>query len=152
MGRTILVAAVLLLLPLVATAGEPDGSKRLKKADKKLQSQINLAIRKGRYWLLSQQQNDGSFPHPYGEHLAAGGTALSILTMLHCGVKPEDRHVRKGFEFLRKQYARDKAEPLSRTSGLQVYETAVTIMALAQLGTEKVSPRKRRGRPRVYAA
>jgi hypothetical protein len=149
MQRAAVVTAIVFLLPLVASAKESAERHKLKQADRKLQAEINLAIRKGRDWLLGQQDDDGSFPHPYAPYFASGGTALSMLTLLHCGVKPEDRRIRKGFDFLRTHYERVKEEPLSGASGLKVYETAVTIMALAQLGTDEEEGRGKRGSRRV---
>jgi hypothetical protein len=144
------ILALLLLLPLQVTAKEPGSEKRLKQADRKLQAEIDIAICRGRNWLLSEQEIDGSFPHPYiPGYMEVGGTALSLLTLLHCDVKPTDRRIRKGFDFLRRHYDQHKAEPPAAKSGLKVYEAAVTIMALAQLGTDREEGRGERGRGSV---
>ena len=50
---------------------------------------------------------------------------------------------------MRKTYEERKGQPTKYKSGLKVYETAVTIMALAQLGTDRESGRKRRGKKRI---
>ena len=141
----ICILAVLLAWPSsVVVAGEPAPSKSLSRADKKLRTRINTAIRRGARWLEKQQERDGSFPYRTGgeaQALPSGGTALALLTLLHCGAKPSDSAIRRGFKYLRKTYEARKLEPNKWTSGLKVYETAVTIMALAQLGTEPSKPR-----------
>jgi len=102
-------------MPIQALGKDPAGAERLKKADRKLQAEIDRAIRKGTIWLLSQQERDGSFPHPYTPgFMDGGGTALSLLALLHCDVDPKNSRVRRGFSFLRKHYARQKADPPGR--------------------------------------
>jgi len=149
MRRIAFTVATLVLLPLAVRAGESPKTHKLKRADKKLQSEINLAIRKGTTWLLKQQERDGSFPYRRGgeaENFTSGGTSLALLTLLHCGVKPTDRSIRKGLDFLRKDYEERKDQTPKYKSGLKVYETAVTVMVLAQLGTEKEEKGSRRAR------
>jgi hypothetical protein len=90
---------------------------------------VKAAIEKGAAWLKKQQSPDGSFqvvpvgagadpPGKYESHYVQGTTALGLLTLLKCGVKPDDKAIEKGFNWLMEQ-------PLTRT-----YSVAMTILAL----------------------
>ena len=77
---------------------------------------VNDAIRAGVQHLRRLQQPDGSW-HIYKSN-GTGRTALAVLTLLKCGVKPEDASVLKAFEYI-------KAHPPTST-----YDVATTLMAI----------------------
>lgn len=73
----------------------PDGDLMLER-----QRAVNDAIDRGVRWLLDQQERDGSWSFhmkPYRN----GQTALSLYTLLKCGVDPDHPAIRRGLEFLR---------------------------------------------------
>ncbi len=81
-------------------------------------ARVNAAIDRGVAHLRRTQRADGSWPAPYGGY-PMGPTALATLTLLKCGVKPDDPAITRAFAFLEPQ-------PLLRT-----YEVGVLLMALA---------------------
>lgn len=80
--------------------------------------EVRTAIRKGRTWLLSQQEDDGSFKHRGGHDI--GKTALSILALINSGMSTTEPEIKKGLKYLR-----DAKLP----SG--TYEISLMLMALA---------------------
>src|SRR5688572_2297228 len=93
--------------------------------DKSLQKQINASIDKGVVWLKARQVQDGPFKGSFGdaENFAYEGgsaqvkgkmylatTALSLLTLLKCGVDPEDVCVKDGLAWLEKQMKKEYGE------------------------------------------
>lgn len=82
-------------------------------------AQVNAAVEKGVGWLRGRQEPDGSFKgHWHGQGYKVGESALALLTLLKCGVEPDDPAVERGFRWLLEQ-------PLTRT-----YEVSVSVLAL----------------------
>jgi hypothetical protein len=90
---------------------------------------VKSALEKGVSWLEKRQVADGSFPvvaqggdpdaiGKYEERYLDGTTALSLLTLLKCGKKPDDPLIEKGFQFL-------MGRPPTK-----VYSVALEILAL----------------------
>jgi len=107
-SAVVALAAVCVLFP----------SRPAAAADDLKPEQVRMAILKGRTWLLSQQQDDGSFKHVAGHDI--GKTSLAILALINSGMKPEEPEIKKGLKFLR-----DAKLP----SG--TYEISLMLMALA---------------------
>jgi hypothetical protein len=106
--------------------------------DPKLQAAVNAAVEKGVAHLLGRQRPDGEFlgPDKPGGASSADGfdvfrsylgqTALALYTLRSCGVPAEDPHVRKGFDWLRAEYRKRKAQP----KALDNYGVSVMLLAL----------------------
>src|SRR5262245_47281563 len=60
-----------------------------------VQRQVNEASDRGAAWLRGQQRPDGTFSAAH----TTGLTALPALTLLECGVKPDDPVIRKAARF-----------------------------------------------------
>ncbi|MBI5722530.1 MAG: DUF4159 domain-containing protein [Planctomycetes bacterium] len=58
---------------------------------------IEKAVEKGRAWLLSRQQTDGSWP----AKMRTGPTALAICALLASGVPAKDEKIQKALEWLK---------------------------------------------------
>jgi hypothetical protein len=137
-GPGILLSAVFLFVSLCSFgfAVEKKDEKKLKMGDRDdaLMLRINNAITKGRGWLLTKQNPDGSFIGGWGKfkdpnfRFPMGETALSLLALLKSGCKRGDEPITKGFKWLRRQ-------PLRK-----VYEVSVLIMALEALYADKRPP------------
>lgn len=84
-------------------------------ADRDLMGKVEQAIAKGveRLWAL-ENKTDGGWP--YSTH-KRGGTALSLLALLICGVDAKDERIARNFDLL-------KTTELANT-----YDVAVSIMA-----------------------
>jgi hypothetical protein len=80
--------------------------------------EVRTAILKGRTWMLSQQEDDGSFQHKGGHDI--GKTSLAILALINSGMPPTEPEIKKGLKFLR------AARLPSGT-----YEISLMLMALA---------------------
>ncbi|HZU99079.1 MAG TPA: hypothetical protein VFF73_20395, partial [Planctomycetota bacterium] len=108
-------------------------------------AKVKSAIDKGVEWLKKRQSPDGSFPveavsdekdaigRSESHHLE-GTTALALLALLKCGVKPDDPIINKGFDFLMER------EPTS------TYSVSLEILALEarfQPSTQQVEKEKR---------
>lgn len=83
--------------------------------DRNLMGKVEQAIAKGveRLWAL-ENKTDGGWP--YSTH-KRGGTALSLLALLICGVDAKDERIVRNFELLK------------TTELLNTYDVAVSIMA-----------------------
>ncbi len=79
---------------------------------------VNASIDRGVRWLLTRQLRDGSWGSVYNKNYPMGPTALTVLTLLKGGVKPEHPAIVKAFAYLRKM-------PMQKT-----YAVAVLLMAL----------------------
>lgn len=89
---------------------------------------VQEAIDKGVVWLKAQQRPDGSFqvggagginsPGGLEGQYPLGTTALAALTLLKCGVEPDDPLVDKAFTWM-------YAQPLQRT-----YEVSMLVLAI----------------------
>lgn len=100
---------------------------------------VDRAIERGVAWLRTKQDDEGSFGlvggQPYENAEAkiyvypAGVTSLALLTLLKCGVPPDDAHVRRGFAYLRKHCRAPES----------TYELAMLALALEA----KADPHKR---------
>lgn len=86
---------------------------------------VDKAVDKGQAWVKKQQQPDGSWKDKWAHAYATGETALSLLTLLKCGTKPEDPAIQRGFEWL-------LAQPFKK-----VYEVSVSILAVEALYSPK---------------
>ncbi|GAB4145862.1 MAG: DUF4159 domain-containing protein [Planctomycetaceae bacterium] len=107
----VLFCAILLLTVQSRTAnaqGEISPEKVLK------------SIRRGRLFLISQQQADGSWNYGGGNSHKIGVTGLAVLALINSGLTSKDTAVRKGLDFLRRQ-------PISN----HTYDASLTLMALA---------------------
>lgn len=85
------------------------------------------AITSGKKFLISQQQQDGSWTFAdtsnlTGQNYQVGFTSLAVLALLNCGLTSEDPAVRRGLQYLRK---------LPEPEPAKTYECALMIMALA---------------------
>ncbi|MEZ0227000.1 MAG: hypothetical protein ACAI25_00120, partial [Planctomycetota bacterium] len=89
------------------------------------QARVDKAVEKGSAWVKKQQKPDGSWTDKWAPAYQTGETALSLLTLLKCGTKPEDPAIQKGFEWLLEQ-------PFKK-----VYEVSVSILALEALYSPK---------------
>jgi hypothetical protein len=116
---TTLTLGALVLAPLVPA----------RSADPLDPDKVKAAIAKGVEWLKARQAQDGTFPveekgggkDPIGHGEASnpeGTTALALLTLLKCGVKPDDPAINKGFDWLMQQEPR------------RTYSVAITILAI----------------------
>jgi hypothetical protein len=62
------------------------------------QEQVNKAIDRGVQWLMNSQQPSGSWSDGF---YPIGLAALPALTLLECGVPPDDRHIQKALHHVR---------------------------------------------------
>jgi hypothetical protein len=115
-----------LALAVLATAGgaradEEDDAERFinELYPVEFRVRVNQSIERGVQWLKGAQRPDGSWSFMnYQHHYPAGPSALATLTLLKCGVKPDDEVITRAFAFLRNL-------PIQRT-----YSAAVLLMAL----------------------
>lgn len=82
-------------------------------------TRVNAAIERGVTHLRRTQRPDGGWRSPYDGSYPLGPSALATLTLLKCGVKPDDPAVVRAFANLR---------PRALTS---TYEVGVLLMAIA---------------------
>ncbi len=117
---TIILFVLLFTIPEISTGKDTPPQKI---ADEKLQKLIDESIDRGAEWLAGTQAPNGSFAAELGQPL--GGTALSVLALLHSGMAPDHDVIRRAFEFMR---------ILHRASGSSrhTYSASVSIMALAE--------------------
>jgi hypothetical protein len=95
-----------------------------------LVERINKAIDRGVAWLKDRADTQGTWGLIGGKasyagtqdyyRYPAGPTALAVLTLLKCGVPPDDPVVARGFLFLRKYHQAPRS----------TYETAMLILAI----------------------
>ena len=107
-----LAAALLLLAPVTGLSQELTSEAVLK------------SIQRGRRYLISQQQADGSWSRSY-RGAPVGITSLALLALINSGLTADDAAVARGLEYLRGLPADQPA------ATYQTYETAVMISALA---------------------
>jgi hypothetical protein len=86
------------------------------------QISVNAAISKGTLYLLEAQDENGSWQGHRPHHV--GMAALPALTLLECGVPPDDEHIQ-----LAAHHVRSAAATLHAT-----YEIALSILFLDRLG------------------
>jgi hypothetical protein len=98
----------------LAGQGRPDkGDKGAPKLKATLQQRVNEAIKKGVKWLRKSQLKDGSWgpvransvygkPEVRGDFVRdeVGPTAFAIFTLAKCGVKKNDRAIKRGLQWL----------------------------------------------------
>ena len=82
-------------------------------------ARVNAAIDRGVAWLKPMQRGDGAWKTMYDRAYPLGPTALATLTLLKCGVKPDDPAITKAFAYMARQ-------PLAKT-----YEVGILLMAIA---------------------
>lgn len=88
---------------------------------------VNQAIEEGVQFILGTQHLDGSWGY-LGREYAGGNTALSLYTLLRCGVSVNHPAIRQGFAYL-------KAHPPDRT-----YSASCLLLALAASEEEQFRP------------
>lgn len=113
--------AGLLILLIVCVPAATAGEDEPERFDNSLypvefRVKVNQAIQKGVARLRQGARPNGSIP--LHGHYPMGGTALGVLTLLKCGVKPDDPQIVKAFAYLR-------TLPMVRT-----YSVACLLMAL----------------------
>jgi len=91
------------------------------------QDKVNLAIDKGVAWLKKGQTGTGAWAG--GGH-TVGYTAMPALTMLECGVKPDDPTIQKAATLVR--------NAVPKLAG--TYELGLSILFLDRLGDPKDRP------------
>jgi len=92
------------------------------------QARIDKAVEKGAAWVKKRQLPDGNWKDKWEHAYKTGETALSLLTLLKCGTKPDDPAIQKGFEWL-------LAQPFKK-----VYEVSISILAVEALYAPKDKP------------
>lgn len=120
--------------------------------DAELARKIEQAIEEGTAWLLKRQDADGLFPEfepgKLYPGLAENGTpylhrpglqALSLLTLVKCGVPPDDPALEKGFARLMTLFSRP---PYS------TYDASAAILALEAAGVARAQGSKGRKKDR----
>lgn len=115
-------------LPCRAMAQEPTSPQE----EDVLRKNTLEAITRSQQYLVSKQLADGRWPHV--SH-PVGATALVLMSLLYSGVSPDDPHVRRGLDYMRR-------EPNPEN----VYDVALSIMAYTLAGDAQD-----RGRIRSYA-
>ncbi|MBT5121045.1 MAG: hypothetical protein HOM34_10020 [Planctomycetes bacterium] len=100
----------------------PQESKRLVEV-----SAVNEAIDNGVEFLLSTQMADGSWSD-YRSSYPNGQTALSVYTLLKCGIPSSHRAIRRGLSYLRRQ-------PPAKT-----YSLGIQMMAIEASHEESLLP------------
>jgi len=87
-----------------------------------LKERIDRALERCVKWLKSKQQGEGKFGdqrgYPVGTSQSVGSTALSILALVHAGVKLDDGAVTSGYGYL------------AGKKSLQSYDIALELMAM----------------------
>jgi hypothetical protein len=97
---------------------------------------VDTAIKQGVAYLLKKQNDDGTWTPGRGEDrnlegFKVGYTALAGLTLLECGVKPDDPAIQKTARFIRSEALRT----------LGTYDLSLAILFLDRLGQGKVNDR-----------
>jgi hypothetical protein len=94
-----------------------------------LQEKVNRASDRGLAWLRKTQQDDGGWTL-WGGGYKVGCTALGGLTLLECGVPPDDPQVKKAAAYVR-----------AGLPGLtQTYELSTAVLFLDRLGDPADEP------------
>ena len=106
------------------TAAEPPTFRTSLSAED--QARVNKAIDRGVEFLKSNQRLDGSWAQAH----ALGMAALPALTLLECGVPPDDRVIQKAAVHVRAHAPRDN----------WTYDIALAILFLDRLGDKKDEP------------
>ncbi len=83
---------------------------------------VSDSINRGRDFLLSRQNEDGSWSPPVGSSFKVGTSCLALMSIINCGMTPQDEPVQRGLKFLRSQRP---PEPKG------TYQISLMIMALA---------------------
>ncbi|MFM9965714.1 MAG: DUF4159 domain-containing protein [Planctomycetaceae bacterium] len=112
LGRIIGWTAAVLLVVVV--------HDHVRAADELKPETVLKSIEKGKQYLISQQNADGSFQSQIGGIYPTGPTALATLALLNVGMTPQDPPVQKALEFLRAQ------RPPTKT-----YEAGLQLMVFA---------------------
>jgi hypothetical protein len=87
------------------------------------QEWVNNAIERGVRFLKKNQHKSGTWPKRTNEH-SVGYAALPALTLLECGVPPDDPLIQRAAHFVRSK----------RTSLATTYELSLSILFLDRLG------------------
>jgi hypothetical protein len=111
---------------------KPDTKKDEKKQEEKKPKENKeppdaQAIDKGVAYLKQLQGNNGAWAYGQDDSSTVGSTALAGLTLLECGVAPDDPAVQKAAAFVR-----DRSIGLTKT-----YSLSLSIMFLDRLGDDR---------------
>lgn len=114
---------IALLVTLVAVlAGQRNIAAVACAADDQLTAQKVLrAIKRGRNYLISKQQPDGSWGGKFESSYPTGVTSLCLLALMNAGMTPDDPAIARGLKWLRAV-----KEPAPKMT----YEISLMIMAL----------------------
>ena len=71
-------------------------------APEKLDDKVRLSIDKGIQYLRDMEKGKGNWELDAESNIRKGGwTSLAMLSLLNCGVPPEDEMMKRGLEYLR---------------------------------------------------
>ena len=121
--RRLLSALLILVLGLGGGDVAPPAARG---DDAQLRRDVLQAIDLAQKYVVSQQQNDGSFGSIQGGRWTAGVAALATLALINSGKPIDDPVVSRGLEYLRRM-----PEPT------EIYDIAMTIQALVAARTPK---------------
>jgi len=94
------------------------------------QEKVNLAVDKGVKYLLTSQKPDGTWPSIIPASPSLGYTALPALTLLECGVSPNDKAIQATANYLRFHSPAWKGNFVN-------YDLSLTLLFLDRLGDPK---------------
>lgn len=121
MGRRILRIPLLVLVvgavPLCGAAPAQDGE------DARLRQRVLESIDRAQQFLISRQQQNGSWDPSFHPRFPMGTTALPVLALLNSGLPANHPAVARGLEYIRRSPAPEST-----------YELSTCIMALAAAG------------------
>src|SRR5579884_2897286 len=130
-GRRLIprMGQLLLSLALLASLGRPTPAQR-RPLPPEEQEGVNKAIDRGVQYLKKTQQKNGTWAapdvgHPVGH--SVGYAALSALTLLECGVPPNDPVIQRTARYVRSQQATVEG----------TYDLSLGILLLDRLGDPK---------------
>ena len=112
--------------PAPAGPAPPDLPAALSVLSPEEQEKVNKAIDRGVEFLKKAQEDEGT----WGRSHPVGMAALPGLTLLECGVPPDDPHVQKAADFVRQAVPRLEA----------TYQLALAILFLDRLGDPQDEP------------
>src|SRR5438876_696579 len=92
----VLLTSLAVLPAVVPAAGQPAKTEPLV-------DQVRTAIDNGVRYLKKEERGRGEWETGlYAIPKPGGSTALALLALLNCGVKPDDPLIQRGLEYLRK--------------------------------------------------
>lgn len=144
----------------VAPADEKDDEKKLKCGDQDpaLLERVNAAVSKATDGLLAAQKPDGHWTNQYEGYqhgpMMHGGTALTLLALLHGGVSAVDDKIELGFAFLKERWKNFMASGrvLHTKASWHTYEVGLALMAIeARVRWKPASLRHKKGTEALQA-